>query len=108
MIDSKWAAAQTVCTWELFKTEFNKNYTPQRVKLKMEAEFSNLEQGDLPSVQVLKHGLTIFQQLWELIPNPYKSPFLSDVEPATKALISSCLGFLEGELPMRYLGVPLI
>ncbi|KAK2995852.1 hypothetical protein RJ640_015812 [Escallonia rubra] len=47
MIDSKWTAAQMVCTWELFKTEFNKNYIPRSVKLKREAEFLNFEQGNL-------------------------------------------------------------
>ncbi|KAK2982357.1 hypothetical protein RJ640_001504 [Escallonia rubra] len=47
MIDSKWTAAQTVRTWELFKTEFNKNYIPRSVKLKREAEFLNFEQGNL-------------------------------------------------------------
>ncbi|KAK3022493.1 hypothetical protein RJ639_046708 [Escallonia herrerae] len=41
--------AQTVRTWELFKTEFNKNYFPQSVKLKREREagFRNFEQGNL-------------------------------------------------------------
>ncbi|KAK2971049.1 hypothetical protein RJ640_017201 [Escallonia rubra] len=47
MIDSKWTAAQTVRTWELFKIEFNKNYIPQSVKLKREAEFLKFEQGNL-------------------------------------------------------------
>ncbi|KAK2967192.1 hypothetical protein RJ640_022448 [Escallonia rubra] len=47
MIDSKWIAAQTVRTWELFKTEFNKNYNPRSVKLKREAQFWNFEQRNL-------------------------------------------------------------
>ncbi|KAK2967191.1 hypothetical protein RJ640_022447 [Escallonia rubra] len=51
MIDSKWIAAQTVRTWELFKTEFNKNYIPQSVKLKKEAEFRSFEQGNLMAQQ---------------------------------------------------------
>ncbi|KAK2995847.1 hypothetical protein RJ640_015807 [Escallonia rubra] len=60
--------------------------------------------GDLPSVQVLKHGLSVFQQFSGLVPNLKKSHvFFSGVEPSTKALISACLGFLEGKLPMRYL-----
>ncbi|KAK2980525.1 hypothetical protein RJ640_027084 [Escallonia rubra] len=29
--------------------------------------------GDLPSVQVLKHGLSVFQQFSGLVPNPNKS-----------------------------------
>ncbi|KAK2978056.1 hypothetical protein RJ640_027097, partial [Escallonia rubra] len=51
MIDIKWTAAQTVRTWELFKTEFNKNYIPRSVKLKREAEFLNFEQGNLAMQQ---------------------------------------------------------
>ncbi|KAK2969594.1 hypothetical protein RJ640_023706, partial [Escallonia rubra] len=51
MIDSKWIAAQTVRTWELFKTEFNKNYIPRSVKPKREAEFRNFEQGNLTAQQ---------------------------------------------------------
>ncbi|KAK2977741.1 hypothetical protein RJ640_029102 [Escallonia rubra] len=47
IIDSKWTEAQTVRTWELIKTEFNKNYVPRSVKLKREAEFLNFEQGNL-------------------------------------------------------------
>ncbi|KAK2975915.1 hypothetical protein RJ640_000680 [Escallonia rubra] len=49
--DIKWIAAQTVRTWELFKTEFNKNYIPQSVKPKREAEFQNFEQGNLTAQQ---------------------------------------------------------
>ncbi|KAK2971048.1 hypothetical protein RJ640_017200 [Escallonia rubra] len=45
MIDSKSTAAQTVRTWELFKTEFNKNYIPRIVKLKRESQFLNFEQA---------------------------------------------------------------
>ncbi|KAK3035267.1 hypothetical protein RJ639_034704 [Escallonia herrerae] len=47
MIDSKWTTAQIVCTWELFKNEFNNNYIPLSVKLKREDEFLNFKQGNL-------------------------------------------------------------
>ncbi|KAK2980524.1 hypothetical protein RJ640_027083 [Escallonia rubra] len=47
MIESKWIAAQIVRTWELFKTEFNKNYIPRRIKQKREVKFMNFEQVNL-------------------------------------------------------------
>ncbi|KAK3026824.1 hypothetical protein RJ639_041896 [Escallonia herrerae] len=53
MIDRKWTTAQMVCTWELFKTKFDKNYIPRSVKLKRMVEFLNVEQGNLTVQQYL-------------------------------------------------------
>jgi hypothetical protein len=53
--------------------------------------------------------LTKFQDLSGLYPNPNKSDiFLSGVLNAKREQIICILGFREGELPMKYLGVPLI
>ncbi|KAK2970435.1 hypothetical protein RJ640_020153, partial [Escallonia rubra] len=51
MIDSKWIAAQTVRTWELFKTEFGEHYIPRSVKPTREDEFRNFELGNLTAQQ---------------------------------------------------------
>ena len=53
--------------------------------------------------------LTRFQDLLGLSPNTNKSDvFLSGLLDAEKEQIIHILGFREGELPMKYLGVPLI
>ena len=52
--------------------------------------------------------LTKFQDLSGLYPNPNKSDiFLSGMLSAEREQIISILGFREGELLMKYLGVPL-
>jgi hypothetical protein len=53
--------------------------------------------------------LTKFQDLSGLYPNPNKSDiFLSGALNAEGEQIIRILGFREGELPMKYLGVPLL
>jgi hypothetical protein len=68
--------------------------------------FSN---GDVNSIRMIRTVLTKFQDLSGLYPNPNKSDiFLSGVLNAEREQIIHILGFREGELPMKYLGVPLL
>jgi len=65
--------------------------------------------GDVNSIRMITNVLTEFQDLLGLYPNPIKSDiFLSGSLGAEREHIIRILGFREGELPMKYLGVPLI
>lgn len=65
--------------------------------------------GDRCSVQVVKDCLINFEELSGLSPNPGKSSlFTCGVDNNTKDSLLGVLGFKEGSLPVRYLGVPLI
>jgi hypothetical protein len=58
---------------------------------------------------MIRTVLTKFQDLSGLYPNPNKSDiFLSGALNAEREQIILILGFREGELPIKYLGVPLI
>jgi hypothetical protein len=64
---------------------------------------------DVNSIRMIKNVLTEFQDLSGLYRNPNKSSiFLSGLLDAEKEQIIHILGFREGELPMKCLGVPLI
>ncbi|KAL0308178.1 UNVERIFIED_CONTAM: putative ribonuclease H protein [Sesamum angustifolium] len=63
---------------------------------------------DLPSIQVLRDTLTEFAALSGLNVNPVKSQIiLSRAVQQERRQIVEYLGFQEGSLPVRYLGVPL-
>lgn len=65
--------------------------------------------GDLTSVIHIQDALTEFQALSGLAPSPGKSSiFFSGVSFNSRLAILNVLGFQEGTLPVRYLGVPLI
>jgi hypothetical protein len=65
--------------------------------------------GDVNSIRMITNVLTEFQDLLGLYPNPIKSDiFLSGSLGAEREHIIRILGFREGELPTKYLGVPLI
>jgi hypothetical protein len=65
--------------------------------------------GDVNSIRMIKTVLTKFQDLSGLYPNPNKSDiFLGRALNAEREQIICILGFREGELPMKYLGVPLL
>jgi hypothetical protein len=65
--------------------------------------------GDVNSIRMIRTVLTKFQDLSGLYPNPNKSDiFLSGALNAEREQIIRILGFREGELPMKYLGVPLL
>jgi len=66
--------------------------------------------GDVNSIYMIKTVLTTkFQDLSGLYPNPNKSDiFLGDALNAEREQIICILGFREGELPMKYMGVPLL
>jgi len=65
--------------------------------------------GDVNSIRMIRTVLTEFQDLSSLYPNPNKSDiFLSSPLNVEREQIIHILGFKEGELPMKYLGVPLI
>jgi hypothetical protein len=65
--------------------------------------------GDVNSIRMIRTVLIKFQDLSGLYPNPNKSDiFLSGALNAEREQIIRILGFREGELPMKYLGVPFI
>lgn len=65
--------------------------------------------GDPGSVEVVRDCLDNFKFLSGLSPNPSKSNILTcGVDRSTRELLQLILGFNEGYLPFRYLGVPLI
>ncbi|XP_074301075.1 uncharacterized protein LOC141632428 [Silene latifolia] len=64
--------------------------------------------GDLPSVQAVDKCLALFAAYSGLYVNPMKSNlYFGGVSPQEKALILSTTGYVEGELRVRYLGIPL-
>lgn len=68
--------------------------------------FSN---GDLESIAIINNVLHIFQHLSGLTPNPAKSEvfiLIILVKETTKNQITNMLGYKEGKLPVRSLGVP--
>jgi len=66
-------------------------------------------EGDVNSIRMIRTVLTKFQDLSGLYPNPNKSDiFLSGALIVERDQIIRILGFREGELPMKYLGVPLL
>ena len=65
--------------------------------------------ADETSIALIGECLDQFCSLSGLWANPNKSSmFLSGVPASRKAHLLSILGYSEGELPIRYLGVPLI
>jgi hypothetical protein len=65
--------------------------------------------GDVNSIRMIRTVLTKFQDLSGLYSNPNKSDiFLSGALNAEREQIIRILGFREGGLPMKYLGVPLL
>ncbi|GAB2276072.1 hypothetical protein Dimus_039168 [Dionaea muscipula] len=65
--------------------------------------------GDVESIDVVRATLSYFRDISGLAPSPAKSSvFFSGVQPVVRREILEILGFAEGTLPGRYLGVPLI
>ncbi|KAL2224851.1 UNVERIFIED_CONTAM: hypothetical protein Sindi_2938900 [Sesamum indicum] len=65
--------------------------------------------ADLESIRVFKEGLDWFAELSGLRLNVHKSHFIiSRSAQELKDMMLEILGFQEGHLPMRYLGLPLI
>jgi hypothetical protein len=65
--------------------------------------------GDRRSVDCLLIGLSKFSSMSGLIPNIQKSTvFFSNVPEIVRMYILTTMPFAEGQLPVRYLGVPLI
>ncbi|XP_074283502.1 uncharacterized protein LOC141608050 [Silene latifolia] len=64
--------------------------------------------GDLPLIQTVDKCLSIFPGYSGLRVNPMKSNlYFGGVNPQLKQLILQTNGYIEGELPVRYLGIPL-
>ncbi|XP_022019073.1 uncharacterized protein LOC110919103 [Helianthus annuus] len=64
---------------------------------------------DLVSIRIMRDALELFTRTSGLNPNLAKSTvFFSNVSAQMKQAICSFLPFQEGELPVKYLGVPLI
>jgi len=71
--------------------------------------FMIFSKGDINSIHMIRNVLIEFQELSGLYPNPNKSDiFLRGLLDAERNKIIRILGFREGELPMKYLGVPII
>lgn len=65
--------------------------------------------GEMSSILHIQHALTEFESLSGLSPSPGKSNiFFSGVHANSKKDILEVLGFKEGHLLVRYLGVPLL
>lgn len=65
--------------------------------------------GDANSIRMIKRTLEHFQDVSRLAPNLQKSAiFFSGVKHDMKMQILEILGFKEGFLPIKYLGLPLI
>lgn len=65
--------------------------------------------GDFASVGHIHSSLFEFESLSGLKPSPHKSHiFFSGVDATTRRDILDVLGFSEGHLPVKYLGVPLL
>ncbi|XP_021991402.1 uncharacterized protein LOC110888172 [Helianthus annuus] len=65
--------------------------------------------GDIGSVKLVRNVLEKFTSVSGLVPSlPKSTVFFCNVPSQVKAEILSLLPFREGELPVRYLGVPLI
>ena len=65
--------------------------------------------GDVTSIQILKNGLNLFHRFSGLQANTSKSNiFVTGVTTEVKDAIVDTLGYTEGILPIRYLGVPLL
>ncbi|KAK4384355.1 LINE-1 reverse transcriptase [Sesamum angolense] len=65
--------------------------------------------ADIPSIQLIKNTLCEFAELSGLKVNPHKSQIiLSRAVQQDKQQMIDSLGFQEGFLPIKYLGVPLI
>ncbi|XP_058732785.1 uncharacterized protein LOC131604357 [Vicia villosa] len=64
--------------------------------------------GDVASIQMLMNTLQVFSNSIGLIVNPSKCfVYMGAVDDSTKEQILSTTGFNLGQLPFRYLGVPL-
>ncbi|KAL0434434.1 UNVERIFIED_CONTAM: hypothetical protein Slati_2777700 [Sesamum latifolium] len=65
--------------------------------------------ADVPSVTIFKWGLSVFAHLSGSHVNPQKSHLiLSRLASASRDALLSLLDFQEGQLPLRYLGLPLL
>lgn len=65
--------------------------------------------GEIGSVSIIKDCLISFPEMSGLTPNPDKSNiFMCGVDESVKCQLLASLGYKEGTLPVRYLGVPLI
>ncbi|KAK4382666.1 Transposon TX1 uncharacterized protein [Sesamum angolense] len=68
-----------------------------------------IEQDEVRSVDLFRRGLDLFASLSGLHTNPQKSHLiLSKAANGVRTSLLETLGFQEGRLPLRYLGLPLI
>lgn len=65
--------------------------------------------GEIGSAKALMEGLKIFSRASGLIPNVNKSQcFFGNVQEGSRNSILALSGFQEGNLPIKYLGLPLL
>ncbi|CAI9288727.1 unnamed protein product [Lactuca saligna] len=77
--------------------------------ISMNGSFHGYFDGKRASVRVIKDSLDEFAKIAGLHPNFSKSHiFFGNVKADVKRKILDTLPFVEGKLPMRYLGIPLI
>ncbi|XP_009588818.1 uncharacterized protein [Nicotiana tomentosiformis] len=99
---------------ELVKGYGRKGISPKyMLKIDMQKAYDSvewvfIEQGDKTSVQLLFNCFREFSRASGLTANLTKiSVYFGGVNPVLQQQILAILGFLKGELPFRYLGVPL-
>ncbi|XP_074306637.1 uncharacterized protein LOC141641891 [Silene latifolia] len=89
------------------------SYHPKCVKVKLTHlifadDLLVFTRGDLPSIQAVNSCLSLFAAFSGLKINPMKSSlYFGGVPSQLKKLILSTTGYVEGDLPVRYLGLPL-
>ncbi|GJX34219.1 RNA-directed DNA polymerase, eukaryota, reverse transcriptase zinc-binding domain protein [Tanacetum coccineum] len=96
------------------KEHGNFNYHPGCKELKITHlcfadDLLILSHGDIQSVKIIKSSLELFSSCSGLQPNLKKSTlFCRNLKSDIKKSILKILPFAEGNLPVRYLGVPLV
>ncbi|XP_074298718.1 uncharacterized protein LOC141629644 [Silene latifolia] len=89
------------------------SYHPKCVKVKLTHlifadDLLVFTREDLPSIQAVNSCLSLFAAFSGLKINPMKSSlYFGGVPSQLKKLILSTTGYVEGDLPVRYLGLPL-
>ncbi|XP_074302947.1 uncharacterized protein LOC141637288 [Silene latifolia] len=88
--------------------KYNTSLFTPRCTLKVDIQKAFDSGGDLPSIQAVDKCLALFASYSGLKANPMKSNlYFGGVNPQLKHLILTTTGYVEGDLPVRYLGIPL-
>ena len=105
-----------ICTWDGIFLKNLALYSPASSSFKFHPNCKELQlthlcfaDDDLHSIGVIRAAITEFNQISGLSANSTESEvFFASVQVNLKQQILHILMFMEGHLPVRYLGVPLI